>query len=54
MVLAAECHERVETAVGSYLATSPRRPETMFDHLYANLPNAYAAQRHELTGEDDA
>jgi len=52
--LAAECHERVEAAVERYLATSPRRPETMFDHLYANLPNAYAAQRHELTGEDDA
>jgi len=52
--LAAECHERVEAAVERYLATSPRRPETMFDHLYANLPDAYAAQRHELAGEDDA
>jgi len=52
--LAAECHERVEAAVERYLATSPRRPETMFDHLYANLPDAYAAQRHELARKDDA
>ena len=51
--LAAECHERVEAAVERYLATEPRRPETMFDHLYAGLPEAYAAQRHELAGEGD-
>jgi len=52
--LAAECHGRIEAAVERYLATVPRRPETMFDHLYAELPEAYAAQRHELAGEDDA
>jgi len=52
--LAAECYERVEAAVERYLTTAPRRPETMFDHLYADLPEAYAAQRHELAGEDDA
>lgn len=52
--LAAECHERIEAAVERYLATPPRRPETMFDHLYAELPDVYAAQRHELAGEDDA
>src|SRR5215468_4257437 len=43
--LATECHERVEAAVERYLATAPRRPETMFDHLYAGLPEVYAAQR---------
>ena len=52
--LATECHERVEAAVERYLATAPRRPETMFDHLYADLPEAYAAQRRELAGEHDA
>jgi 2-oxoisovalerate dehydrogenase E1 component alpha subunit len=52
--LAAECHERIEAAVERYLATPPRRPETMFDHLYADLPEAYSAQRRELAGEDDA
>lgn len=51
--LAAECHERIETAVERYLATAPRRPETMFDHLYGELPAAYVAQRRELAGEDD-
>ena len=52
--LAAECHERIEAAVQRYLATPQRRPETMFDNLYAELPEAYAEQRRELAGEDDA
>lgn len=52
--LATECHERVEAAVERYLAMAPRRPETMFDHLYADLPEVYAAQRRELAGEHDA
>jgi pyruvate dehydrogenase E1 component alpha subunit len=52
--LATECHERVEAAVERYLATAPRRPETMFDHLYADLPEVYTAQRRELAGEHDA
>src|SRR6266699_575119 len=52
--LATECHERVEVAVERYLATAPRRPETMFDHLYADLPQVYTAQRRELAGEHDA
>jgi pyruvate dehydrogenase E1 component alpha subunit len=52
--LATECHERVEAAVERYLATAPRRPETMFDHLYAVLPEVYTAQRRELAGEHDA
>jgi 2-oxoisovalerate dehydrogenase E1 component beta subunit len=36
--LAAECHERIEAAVERYLTMEPRRPETIFDHLYADLP----------------
>jgi 2-oxoisovalerate dehydrogenase E1 component alpha subunit len=52
--LSANCHQRIEAAVERYLAAEPRRPETMFDHLYAHLPEAYAAQRRELAGEDDA
>ncbi|MDH2353633.1 pyruvate dehydrogenase (acetyl-transferring) E1 component subunit alpha [Bradyrhizobium sp. SSUT18] len=51
--LAAQCHEHVEAAAERYLATAPRRPETMFDHLYADLPEVYAAQRRELAGEHD-
>jgi pyruvate dehydrogenase E1 component alpha subunit len=48
--LSAECQERVEAAVQRYLATGPRAPETMFDHLYAKLPDVYASQRDELKG----
>lgn len=52
--LAAECQARVEAAVANYLATSPRAPESMFDHLYAELPHAYVSQRDELKGMPDA
>jgi 2-oxoisovalerate dehydrogenase E1 component alpha subunit len=46
--LAAECQQRVEAAVERYLACGPRAPATMFDHLYAELPRAFAGQRQEL------
>jgi pyruvate dehydrogenase E1 component alpha subunit len=52
--LSAECQERVEAAVARYLATCPRPPESMFDHLYAELPHAYVGQRRELEGASDA
>ena len=47
--LTADCQKRVESAVERYLASAPRPPETMFDHLYAALPRAYAVQRQELS-----
>ena len=40
-------------AVGIIAAAPPRRPDTMFDHLYADLPQVYTAQRRELAGEHD-
>src|SRR5215468_11071127 len=40
--------QKVTTAIEHYLATGPRPPETMFDHLYARLPSAYASQRKEI------
>jgi pyruvate dehydrogenase E1 component alpha subunit len=46
--LAAECQSLTEAAVERYLATPARAPETMFDHLYAELPRDYAAQRDQL------
>ncbi len=52
--LSAECQQRVDAAVERYLATGPRAPETMFDHLYAKLPDAYIAQRDELKGTSHA
>jgi pyruvate dehydrogenase E1 component alpha subunit len=52
--LSAECQGQVEAAVERYLATAPRAPETMFDHLYAELPGVYRSQRDELRGAGDA
>jgi len=52
--LAAECQKQIEAAIERYLASAPRAPETMFDHLYAELPRAYAGQRAELTGGSNA
>jgi len=46
--LAIECQARVDAAVERYLATAPQPAVTMFDHLYAELPEAYAKQREEL------
>jgi 2-oxoisovalerate dehydrogenase E1 component alpha subunit len=43
-----ECEQKVTAAIEHYLATGPRPPETMFDHLYARLPSAYAGQRREI------
>jgi pyruvate dehydrogenase E1 component alpha subunit len=48
--LAAECQRQIEAAVERYLATPARAPETMFDHLYAELPKVYVAQRNQLKG----
>jgi pyruvate dehydrogenase E1 component alpha subunit len=48
--LATECQAQVETAIERYLVTSAREPVSMFDHLYAKLPDVYAAQRDELEG----
>jgi 2-oxoisovalerate dehydrogenase E1 component alpha subunit len=52
--LAAECQKQIEAAIERYLASAPRAPETMFDHLYAELPPTYAGQRAELSGGSNA
>jgi pyruvate dehydrogenase E1 component alpha subunit len=52
--LSAECQQRVGEAVERYLGTGPRAPETMFDHLYAELPAAYAAQHDAVKGASHA
>ncbi len=46
--MARECEQKVNSAIERYLAIGPRAPETMFDHLYARLPNAYTGQRKEI------
>jgi pyruvate dehydrogenase E1 component alpha subunit len=47
-----DCEERVDAAIKRYLAIEPRPPETMFDHLYARLPSAYAGQRKEIEDQN--
>ena len=46
--ITSEFEQKVTAAIEHYLATGPRPPETMFDHLYARLPSAYAGQRKEI------
>ena len=48
--LSAECQQHVEAAVERYLATGPRAPETMFDHLYAELPSTYIRPARRAEG----
>ena len=47
-----ECEERVDAGIKRYLATGPRPPETMFDHLYARLPSIYVSQRKEIEDQN--
>jgi len=43
-----EVNREIEAAVEEYLATPPPRAESMFDHLYAELPPALKAQREAV------
>ena len=52
--VAGDCGERAEAAIKHYLATAPRAPPTMFDHLYARLPSAYAGQRKDVEDQSNA
>lgn len=47
--LLAECAKDVDIAVNEYLSTPPQPLESMFDYLYATLPDAYKAQRDMLS-----
>jgi pyruvate dehydrogenase E1 component alpha subunit len=51
--LVAECQQKIDEAVARYLALPPRRPASMFDHIYETLPASLEWQRHELTEGDD-
>ena len=51
--LISECQRRVDEAAEHYLAMDPRAPETMFDHLYAELPKALVRQRSETQEIED-
>jgi len=52
--LTRDCQQQIDAAVKHYLAIPPRAPESMFDHLYAELPTVYAAQRRAAAGGSDA
>jgi 2-oxoisovalerate dehydrogenase E1 component alpha subunit len=52
--LRAEQTAQVEQAVQDYLATGPLPPESMFDHLFAQLPTALQEQRDSLLRESDS
>jgi 2-oxoisovalerate dehydrogenase E1 component alpha subunit len=52
--IARECEERAELAIKQYLAAKPRAAATMFDHLYATLPAAYANQRKDVEERSNA
>ncbi len=43
-----EVAAEVDAAAEDYLATPPRAPESIFDHLYAKLPQQLAGQRAEV------
>ena len=49
--LLAECSDKIEAAVEEYLAIPPLPPQSMFDHLYAELPRALQDQRAALARE---
>lgn len=46
--LRVECAVKVDEAVQEYFNTSPQELESMFDYLYAKLPDAYLEQRDLL------
>lgn len=50
--VARTCEERIDAAIARYLATAPRSPQAMFDHLYARLPEVYGWQRDEVEAHD--
>ncbi len=50
--ISGECEQSVDAAIERYLAITPRPPESMFDHLYARLPDAYAGQRREIEDQN--
>ena len=43
-----DCAAEVEAAVKAYLDTPAQAPESMFDYLYAELPDALAEQREQV------
>jgi pyruvate dehydrogenase E1 component alpha subunit len=49
-----QCAAEIEAAVTEYESYHPLPASSMFDHLYATMPAAYADQRRRLTASEDA
>jgi len=47
-----QCAAELDAAVHDYESYRPMPPSSMFDHLYATLPTAYADQLAELSTQD--
>lgn len=47
------CNREVEEAAEAYLAMAPQRAESLFDHLYAELPDELAEQQRRLLAESE-
>ncbi len=52
--LLGEAKRQVEAAVETYLKTESEPPTAMFDHLYAELPDALVSQRNSVKGKQHA
>lgn len=50
--LATECEQKARLAIEQYLATPPQSVETIFDYLYAELPDALHDQRDALLADE--
>jgi 2-oxoisovalerate dehydrogenase E1 component alpha subunit len=48
-----ECNEQVQAAAQAYLDTPHPGVESMFDHLYAQLPATFVRQREAALGKSD-
>lgn len=53
-ILLAECAAEVDAAVKEYQSLPPQPLQSMFDYLYAKLPNAYTEQRDMLKDAENA
>lgn len=52
--LLADCTAEVDAAVKEYQSVPPQPPESMFDYLYAQLPEIYAEQRASVATKEVA
>lgn len=52
--LVARCQDEIESAVDEYLNTPAQTPESMFDYLYATLPDSLVQQRDSVMRKESS